>query len=306
MGHSVLKTHLVEGKKYSPYGWYGIFSEDFALPIEDKLYLKKFSSQFQIKRLGKAGLSIIIPYPDPSVKIETILSSVLLHYFFPILSKGLVVELYEGEKHLIIDGQKVDELLQYVDFSKSRLTKENFQHLFNFTRWIHSLLPTAFVKLNLPPTQGAPKWNETLFDPGVLSKLQEQFDRRERLAIRVPLKVKPKDKTTEETYFDIFMERDDRLDKVEDHFIREGITISGVSTLKQKGIRVIVSVNDKILSAFLGDSENPAHTEWQERSPKLKNQYKHGVSCLRFVKNSPREIVRFLNKPALGIDKKLL
>lgn len=305
MGQSVLKTHVANGRKHSPYGWYGFFDENFALPIEDKAYLEKFSSRFGLRRLGEAGLSIVIPYPDPSVEIKTLLSSTLFHYFFPILSKDLVIELHRDGESLIIDDQKIDELLN-AEFSKSRLTKEHFQRLFNFTRWIHSLSPDALVKLNPPPGQSAPKWDETLFDPAVLSKLRERFDHKERLAIRVPLQIKSKDRVPEETHFDIFMERDDQLDKAEEHFIREGITIAGVGALKQKGIRTVVSINDKVLSAFLGDSENPSHTEWQERSPKFRGQYTHGASCLRFVKNSPREIVRFLSKPALGIDKKLL
>jgi hypothetical protein len=69
---------------------------------------------------------------------------------------------------------------------------------------------------------------------------------------------------------------------------------------------VIVSVSDNYLSKFLGDSENPAHTEWQERSPKFRGKYDWGPTCLRYVKNSPREIVNILSRPALGRDKTLL
>jgi hypothetical protein len=306
LGQSVLKTHLVSGVKHSPYGWYGIFNEHFALPIEDRSYLDKFSESFGLKRQGKTGLSIVIPYPDSSVEIQTLLSSALLHYFFPILSKDLVVELNKDGKQLILDEQKVDQLLKYVDFSASRMTKEAFQSLFSFTRWVHSLSSNDLIKINAPSTSVAPKWGESLIDPEILSKLREQFDRRERIAIRVPLTIKPKDKASEKTYFDIFIEHDEKLDRAEDHFVREGITIAGVSTLKQRGIRAVISIKDKALSALLGDSENPAHTEWQERSPKFKNQYIHGVSCLRFVKNSPKEIVKILSKPSLGIDKNLL
>jgi hypothetical protein len=79
-----------------------------------------------------------------------------------------------------------------------------------------------------------------------------------------------------------------------------------VSSIRQPGIRVIVSIKDKALSKFLGDSENPAHTEWQERSPKFKNRYDHGPTCLRFVKNSPREIIKILTRPAKGRDENLL
>ena len=45
----------------------------------------------------------------------------------------------------------------------------------------------------------------------------------------------------------------------------EWITIAGVRGNLPKGYRCIVSARDKALAALLGDSENPAHTEWQER-----------------------------------------
>ena len=306
LGQSVLKTHLVNGKKHSPYGWYGVFDENFALPVEDQPSLERFSDSFSIKRKGEAGLSIVIPYPDPSISVITLISSSLLHYFFPILSKELVVELNADDKRLVIDDQKIDQLLKWVDFSNSRLTKEAFQNLFRFTRWIQSLHSSDLIKTSMPPTGSAPKWEESLIDKEILSSLRERFDRKERIAIRVPLIIKPKDHPPEETFFDVFIEQDDKLDRAEDHFIREGITIAGVSTLKQKGIRALISVTDGALSTLLGDSENPAHTEWQERSPKFKNRYTHGVSCLRFIKNSPKEILKILSKPSLGIDKNLL
>ena len=306
LGQSVLKTHLVNGNKHSPYGWYGNFNEHFALPVEDQSYLEDFSKNFGLKRRGETGLSIIIPYPDLSVEVKTLLSSALLHYFFPILSKDLVVELNKDGKQLIIDEKKIDQLLKHVDFSKSRMTREAFQNLFSFTRWVHAQSQSDMIEISSPSATSAPKWGGNLIEPETLSKLRDQFDKKERIAVRVPLTIRPKDKTPQKTYFDIFIERDDQLDRAEDHFVREGITIAGVSSLKQKGIRAVISIKDKALSALLGDSENPAHTEWQERSPKFKNQYTYGVSFLRFVKNSPRELIKILSKPSLGIDKNLL
>ncbi len=310
LGQSTLKTHLVDGNKHSPYGWYGVFEEDFdedfVLPIEDQSKIKRFSENFGLRRQKETGLSVVVPYPDPSIKLETLLSSVLLHYFFPILSRNLVVKLCRDKKYLVIDDQKIDQWLKFVDFSISRMTEEAFQHLFSFTRWIHSLNSDNLIEINSPSPDNAPKWKESLIDVETLSKLRTQFDRKERLAIRVPLTIKPKDKAFEKTYFDVFIERDDRLDRSENHYVREGITITGMSVLRQKGVRVIVSIRDKALSTLLGDSENPAHIEWQERTPKFKDRYTHGVSCLRFVKNSPREIVKILSKPSLGVDKNLL
>ncbi len=306
MGHSVLKTHRVNGEKHCPYGWFGVFNGDFSSPVEDPSLIEQFATDFELKRIGKPGLSVVIPYPDPSVEKKGLASSILLHYFFPILSKDLIVELHQDRRKLVIDDQKVEDLLKHVDFNESRLTEDDFHHLCTFTRWIHSLSSEKFVVLNPPREDRAPKWDESLFPPDILETLRNRFEARERLAIRVPLKIKPEGGDYQQSWFDIFIERDDGLKKPEDHFIREGITIAGVTSLKQKGVRAVISINDKVLSALLGDSENPAHTEWQERSPKFKGKYVRGPSCLRFVKNSPKDIVRIISKPSQGIDEKLL
>ena len=57
---------------------------------------------------------------------------------------------------------------------------------------------------------------------------------------------------------------------------------------------------------MLGDAENPAHTEWHKDSSKFKNRYEHGPNCLKFVKDSMREIVWRLTKPAESVDLELL
>ena len=106
--------------------------------------------------------------------------------------------------------------------------------------------------------------------------------------------------------FDIYLERDDALERSDEHFVRDGITVTGVRAALPKGITAIAVVRDKALSSLLGDSENPAHTEWQERSPKFKDRYRHGAFTLRYVKSVPRELVRLLTRPVEGSDYALL
>jgi hypothetical protein len=104
----------------------------------------------------------------------------------------------------------------------------------------------------------------------------------------------------------VYLERDDALAGGEEHFVRDGITVAGVRSGVQSGVRTILCVRDRALSGLLGDSENPAHTEWQERSPRFKERYRHGPFTLRYVKGTPREIVRILTRPAAGRDFALL
>jgi hypothetical protein len=146
-----------------------------------------------------------------------------------------------------------------------------------------------------------------LFDAGQLESIRRDFAEGSRLAFNVPVAVfKQSGNQIFHTGFSVFLERDEKLDKPEDHFIRQGITIPEVSSLRHKGIRAIVSISDSDLSAFLGDAENPAHTQWERNSKKFKSKYKLGPATLDFVKSSPRELVKILTQPKKGRDENLL
>src|SRR5438132_1463715 len=68
-------------------------------------------------------------------------------------------------------------------------------------------------------------WSETLFPAGKLETARNKFEKGLRLAFRVPITIIPKVGDAKKSYFDIFLERDDRLSKGQDRYIRNGITI---------------------------------------------------------------------------------
>ena len=302
MGQSVLKIHRANGQRYAPYGYYGRFEDDYALPVEDPEHIDRFCRDFSIRRNGEPGLSVIIPYPDEEIEIESVIRSVINQYFFPLLSGDLVVIVAAGTNQQVLDEKN---LLTYIDGTDWHDRKALIRRL-EFAKWCLSQPDGAFERLKEPSEGRAPKWDESLFEPAQINHLRSRFEAGERLALYLPLWVEPKKKEIEHSHFKLFLERDAMIDKGEDYFIRDGITVTGVSSQRQKGMRVIVSVADGPLSRLLGDSENPAHTEWQERSPKFRNRYNLGPACLRFVKNSPREMIRILSMPAEGRDTKLL
>lgn len=302
MGQSVLKIHRANGQRYAPYGYYGRFEDDYALPVEDPEHIDRFCRDFSIRRNGEPGLSVIIPYPDEEIEIESVIRSVINQYFFPLLSGDLVVIVAAGTNQQVLDEKN---LLTYIDGTDWHDRKALIRRL-EFAKWCLSQPDGAFERLKEPSEGRAPKWDEALFEPAQLQDLRSRFEAGERLAYYLPLWVEPKKKEIEHSHFKLFLERDALIDKGEDYFIRDGITVTGVSSQRQKGMRVIVSVADRPLSRLLGDSENPAHTEWQERSPKFRNRYNLGPACLRFVKNSPREMIRIHSMPAEGRDTKLL
>jgi hypothetical protein len=179
--------------------------------------------------------------------------------------------------------------------------------LLDLARWAIKVPQDAVYALKEPLAGRAPKLRDHLFEAQDLATLREKFAGGKRLAFYIPLTFRRQfSKDLIHTGFSVFLERDEKLSKAEDHYIRQGITIPEVTSLKHKGVRAIVTITERELSGFLGDAENPAHTEWERNSKKFKKRYKLGPSTLDFVKSSPREIVKILTQRPKGRDENLL
>ena len=177
----------------------------------------------------------------------------------------------------------------------------------DLARWAIRQTGDSFIPLKEPEPGRAPKLREDLFDSGHLERIKQLFAEGKRLAFHVPVSIQRSDsKAFRHTGYSVFIERDEALERAEDYFIRQGITIPEVTSLKHKGIRAIVSITDPVLSSFLGDAENPAHTDWERNNKWFKKRYRLGASTLDYVKSSPRELVKILTKPKKGRDENLL
>ena len=302
MGQSVLKIHWCDGSKHGPYGYYGVFEGDFALPFEEEQFVEQFSRDFNLRRNGESGLSVIVPFPEKDISPSETMRAVVSQYFFPILSGDLVVTVVVGHREHVLDAGSVFKFVSGSDLPD----KDTVVRRLQLAKWCIDLPNESYEILIEPEVDQAPKWDEDLFGPEQLNRLRKKLDEGERIALLAPLWVRKEGEDIQHSSFKVILERDDSLERGEDFFIRDGVTIMGISSLRQKSVRVIVSVSDRPLSKLLGDSENPAHTEWQERSQKFRGRYVRGASCLRYVKNSPREIVKILSRPAEGRDIKLL
>jgi hypothetical protein len=302
MGQSVLKIHKLGDKRFAPYGYFGRFVGEFAVPVDDASYLDQFCRDFEIARGDRPGLSVVVPYPDPELTPETIVPSVIRHYFVPIIGGDLAVETVRDGASQRLDAQSLPRFLSRVSWEDG----PRLRRLIDLARWGTSLPRDQYVRLQAPLESAAPRWTDDLLSAEALTELRGQFNAGRPIAATVPVWVKPAAAEPVLSEFDVYLERDDALGTAEEHFVRDGITIAGVRTSMPKGIRAIAAIRDRPLSALLGDSENPAHTEWQERSPKFKDRYRHGPFTLRYIKNAPREIVRVMIRPADGRDLELL
>ena len=298
LGQSVLKTHVLEGERVYPYGFFAKFEKrnGLPLPIEDPILLDRFADDFGVNRV-EPGLSIVVPYfRDDELSMPRVMESVVRQYFYPILRGDLVVEVVEGAQVRRIAADTLDALTA---------DEADIARLCALTRW--SLAQKDETRIALPDRgTGAPKWDESILNAATLAALRNRYAAGERLAFRVPVQVKRKRSRAASAWFDVYVEHDEGLRKSEHHFIRRGITIPDVRTNGDKGARALIVIDDQALSTFLGDAENPAHSDWSERADKIRTQYDLGPSTLRYVKHSAPFLATLLARPPEGRERDFL
>ncbi len=322
LGQSILRIHNRNDDKrtecgYRPYGVYGNYSDDsfFALPVENETANSAFESLFKLERKEQSGLSLVIPFCSEEITIDHIAYSVIEQYFYPILEGRLEVEVTFEDESILLSRNTIDESIEKINFQnlytgddKKRRGKENLYKLFDFARWTFRLNEQDYFQLKELDLKAKPRWTKNILfaDEEGLNSFRDKFENGERVAFKVPLKYHPVGGTSKTCWYYAYLEKDTSLTKPENLFVRDGITISGITSLDKGMVRGIVVIHNIDLARMLGDSENPAHTEWQADSRNFKGKYIDGKETLVFVKSTLKQIYDRLQRPVEGIQKDLL
>ena len=308
MGQSITKLHELEDKHFVPEGFYcdpgG--SGDLQMPFDGDEVVAAFYEAFDLERADNPGLSVVVPYPFERLSAKELLRSVVVHFFLPIVCGRLIVEVSGPDlEPEIITSETIEQVASELTWDGSPKEKKHASPPFKLAEWaVKQQEQNAVVKLKNPQDNKAPMWGEHCFEPAVLDELRAAFDSGNRLAIRVPMTVQLKTDGGQQTYFDVFIERDSDLVRSDDHFVREGMTISKISTLAGvRGVRGLVIVEDKLLSALLGDAEGPAHTEWSTGESRPDQTYVKWKSRISFVRNSIAKLLGLLAPPPEKLDE---
>jgi hypothetical protein len=301
LGQSVLRIHSMDGRKHAPYGFFGRFKGELPLPVEDASFLERFEDDFRLTR-SEPGLSIVIPwFREGDFELEKLIQSVLRQYFYPITRADLTVDVEAGPLRESISAKTIDAIAKrYPDKKQTSSAR-----VCELTRWAIMLDPKDVVEIREPHPDRAPAWNEHFVSERLAEALRTRLEAGQRVALRAPVTVKRKGRKAA-TFFHLYLEKDDSLRRGEHHFIRRGITIPDIRSDRAKPVRALLVVDDDALSALLGDSENPAHSDWSERADKVKANYEHGAYTVRYVKNAIEYISSILLRPPQSAVRDLL
>ncbi len=303
MGQTLLKHHKINGILYGPDGTFGEAPNDgLILPIEDEIFVKHFCQDFDLQRGSEPGLSIVVPFYISELSEKAVIEEVLRSYFFPILTGKLEVIIESPNIKTILDSKTViQETLEI----GGALSKELIP-LLELAQWGIDRTSEEFFQLNIPPATGPLRWMPELIPADLSTKIKGELEKGQFIAVHIPLIVREKGKNEILSHFNLFFTRGGREESGKTIFVREGVIIPDVRSPRMRGVRSLVIIEDKPLATLLGDSENPAHTQWQKDGSNFKGKYVNGPSYLTFVINSVAQIFQILSGREREKDPTLL
>jgi hypothetical protein len=311
MGNIALKTRSVDGKEWTPDGWFGRFDHNqTVVPTADLSELGAFEAAFSLARGDLPGLSVVIPFVDTDLSVAGLASrlerEVARAYFIPILRGQLVVEVIAADSTLV-DVARVRALCEGPDFPGEE---------------------AAIVSLALASTHGGPQgaapyrfhvsappddrqdWTEFAFAEADANDLRTRLERGEIVDFQMSVKVCPKGRDTHrDSTFTLLLRRDESVTKSVGRFVREGITITRERAApNQTGLVSLVEIGPGPLASALGDAENPAHTVWNPKSNdgRMKENYTHAPALLAYVRGAANALTQAIYRHASPDDELLL
>jgi len=303
MGISVLRSHSVNGIRYMPDGWFGRPpadpSRESVRPIEDEDFIDELRNIFNVSRAEEAGLTVVIPWYDPDITEHDLIRAVFRGYFWPILRDRLEVKLTWPGGELTLDRGALER--EVPDDMNEELLP-----LIRLADWATGQSEDKRVKAD--GVRGH-SWTQEPFSQSALSNLRDQYRQRRMIAVRVPLQIREKRGNVRESFFDVFLHNDGSEERRVPTYIRQGIIIPAVRQRARgvpRGLWSLVVVEDMPAASFVGDAENPAHTQWEKDSSNFKGKYAHGDKILDFIIRSPMEIARRLEEQEAREDKMIL
>lgn len=294
VGKSLLKFRKVDDALYEPAGY---FIESWPngrprKPVTDEAELIQFRKDFALSRSNETGLSVVVPYLDPSITLNEIRRAVVEEYHFAILSGTLVVELSDGSSVQQIDADHIpdigdEELSAHVALAHYAITN-----------------PNPSLETVAPAASDVQKLSETLVSEDSRREILNALNQHERVAVRCNLHIHPKGTAPVQTSCDVYFESVENFHQ-RPVFMRELLPISGEGKPCSQ-LRSLVLIRSGPLADLLRAAEGANHTEWSPRTDNFKRDYKGRLGEIEFVTTCVNRLIEIArgnaSEPVGGIS----
>ncbi|MGH7783561.1 MAG: hypothetical protein ACREO5_06955, partial [Candidatus Binatia bacterium] len=231
-------------------------------------------------RRNEPGLSLIIPFILPDIVSEHLLAATIRNYYFPILTGRLIVVVDDTE----INAKSFDGV------AASLPNDAVSQSTLAFVRLLQGCLDSE------PDVVIPEAWQRTaisgeLLGIDITTSLRDKFKSGAMLSIRAPLALRDKSGGEHRTHVDLFIKGIQPGERPQTIVVRGAITVptEGKRANLMDSHAALIATDGPI-SRLLGDAENPAHTQWNERAEKLRAGWDRGGMALRRVRAALHEL----------------
>lgn len=308
MGRSAFRrAYPFDGKKFQMQSFW-CADRELPLPVIDIGEIKKFKTAFRLSRTTQPGLSLVIPFPsefDPKIVVETIVSE----FYYPIARGHLEVTVNNKS----INGKNIDAIADDV-LPDAAVRKKRSSFTKGYRSFIQNIIQTD--KSGASPVVLKKDWdklvtiNENSFPEGSLTDLRNKIEKGDRISIRCPITVKPRNSNSIDTYFDVHLQVPEDLDKAEEAYIRRDLLIGSETHLASstylQNARALTLISTHELSAFLADAEEPTHLKWNASRPRLAEDYLNPSAAIRAVRQAAPRLMAVVSNGIMIRDTKAL
>ena len=252
MGQAILSTHVLDGKRYVPHGFFCDLGEGgIQVPAGDDATVERFRRAAGLARTNQPGLSIAIPFPRKEITIEALIPFVIEHYFFPILTGELVIEI--GNE--TISAETLEQLAKKYP---APVLKDG--HMIAFIKAL-SLAREADAPVIVPDDWDGSAGLEAVLGGALVQELRARYLRGDLLHFRLPIVCNSIADGRLTGSFDVYLQPAPAGASPVPLFIRNAITVPNeASYFTNPQVFAAVVASDPVVSSFLaGCRESRSH-----------------------------------------------
>lgn len=309
MGQAVLQIHRQGSVEYQPEGfWCGEQNgAGLPLPVVDPAKLGTFSQEWHLSRKDEPGTSIVSPYIPNELRADRLLQAVVVHFFTRILRGEMIVEVVGKEVGTkTLNKGTIEALCGEMKWDGPKRSKRHAPPPIPFVKHCLANEPEAVTEL-LGKSKIPSSIDESAFPKEILHNLRAEFAGGDLVGARVRLHLPRKQEADQEGHLDVFVQRLADTEKCDTYFVREGMTITKInSRAGSRGIQALVIVDRGPLAELLGDTEGPAHEDWDTSEERPDRKWKVWKGRVQFVRKIVDHFVELLTPPTTEPDFNLL
>jgi hypothetical protein len=302
IGRSVLAIHAINGPEYVSEGYFAKFEDrnpNFAIPEESSHEIVQFIKDFNIQRTpSQPGISLVIPFPEGSITVGSLVQGVIKSYFWEILRGTLEVVVTCGVNRTVIKQDSINDVVmswEGLDDKDKKATQRRMEFCRKADRM--KMGSDCYFELSVPKSYGSPRLQEQFISEDAYQKACACFREGNIVALELGISVtKSKTNQPKTGSFLVYLQKDDELDGADETFIRDGLTIIGERYIREAGVRALVLAEHEPINEFLGDAENPAHTKWLPTTKHFHGKYSPGKALLEYIQHAAARLSSSLGK----------